>query len=39
VTSSAPAPEEQETIGSTESIWLGKSEFTSTDGNSNTNSI
>lgn len=39
VTSSAPALEEQETIGSTESIWLGKSEFTSTDGNSNTNSI
>lgn len=39
VTSSAPALGEQETIESTESIGVGKSGFTSTDGNSNTNSI
>jgi hypothetical protein len=39
VTSSTPALGEQETIGSTGSTGVGKSEFTSTDGNSNTNSI
>jgi hypothetical protein len=39
VTSSTPALGEQETIGSTGSIGVGKSQFTSTDGNSNTNSI
>lgn len=39
VTSSTPALGEQETIESTESTGVGKSEFTSTDGNSNTNSI
>jgi hypothetical protein len=39
VTSSTPALGEQETIGSTESTGVGKSGFTSTDGNSNTNSI
>jgi hypothetical protein len=38
-TSSMPALGEQETIASTESTGVGKSEFTSTDGNSNTNSI
>jgi hypothetical protein len=39
VTSSTPALGEQETVASTESTGVGKSEFTSTDGNSNTNSI
>jgi hypothetical protein len=39
VTSSTPALGEQETIGSTESTGVGKSGFTSTDGNSNSNSM
>ena len=39
VTSSTPALGEQETIGSTGSTGVGKSEFTLTDDNSNTNSI
>src|ERR687894_1372102 len=39
VTSSTTALGEQETIGSTESTGVGKSEFTSTDDNSDTNSM
>ena len=39
VTSSTPGPGEQETIGSTESTGVGKGEFTSTDSNSDTNSL
>jgi hypothetical protein len=39
VTSSTPGLGEQETIGSTGSTGVDKSEFTSTDGNSDTNSI
>jgi hypothetical protein len=39
VTSSTPSLGEQETIGSTGSTVIGKGEFTSTDGNSDTNSV
>lgn len=39
VTSSTPGLGEQEMIGSTGSTGVNKSEFTSTDGNSDTNSI
>ncbi len=39
VTSSTPGPGEQETIGSTESTGVGRGEFTSTDSNSDTNSL
>lgn len=39
VTSPIPAQEEQEMLESTESIGTGKSEFTSIDGNNNTNSL
>ena len=39
VTSSTPALVEQETLRSTGSTEVGKSEFQSTDGSSNTNSI
>jgi hypothetical protein len=39
VTSSTPGLEEQETIESTGSTGVGKDEFTSTDSNSDTNSL
>lgn len=39
VTPSTPALGEQETIGSPESTGVSKSEFTSTDDNSDTNSL
>jgi hypothetical protein len=39
VTSSTPALGEQDAIASTESTGVVKSEFTSTDSNSNTNSV
>jgi hypothetical protein len=39
VTSSTPGLGEQETIGSTGSTVIGKDEFTSTDDNSDTNSV
>jgi hypothetical protein len=39
VTSPTPAQGEQEMLGPAESTGVGKSEFSSIDGNSNTNSI